>query len=224
MAIITLGPRLRAAVALSTVAITLTAFAGVAGAAGTAGRFTRDSDHDGMPNIWERRHDLDPHQSSAKWDPDKDGLRNIAEFDNRIDPHAEDSDGDGLDDGAEVKKFDSDPGDTDSDGDGIEDGDDDSDGDGVADEGEDGDHEGFVGTVVGTWDEGHSLRVATLEGESLVFGLTGETSVKAEKGCDVTDADQLLVEGNDVIEVRIAEVSHHVPVLAAILLACPSDV
>ncbi|MBA2715951.1 MAG: hypothetical protein H0U51_02670 [Propionibacteriales bacterium] len=48
-----------------------------------------DADGDGMPNIWEASHGLNPQQANAKGDPDRDRLRNIAEYRNSADPHDE---------------------------------------------------------------------------------------------------------------------------------------
>jgi hypothetical protein len=40
----------------------------------------RDTDGDGMPNWWERRHGLDWRKANAGGDPDRDGVSNIKEF------------------------------------------------------------------------------------------------------------------------------------------------
>jgi hypothetical protein len=100
-------------------------------AAGQPG--VRDSDHDGMPNRWELRHDLDPHHANANADPDRDGLRNLGEFRHGTRPHRSDSDGDGMDDGDEVQDgcLSTDPTDADTDDDGVEDGLEDADDDGI---------------------------------------------------------------------------------------------
>jgi Bacterial TSP3 repeat len=96
---------------------------------------TRDSDHDGMPNRWEIRHNLNPHKANAHGDPDQDGLSNLGEFRHGTAPHQSDSDGDGIEDGPEVHDgcTATDPTESDSDGDGIEDGQEDTDGDGIDD-------------------------------------------------------------------------------------------
>ena len=73
----------------------------------------RDSDHDGMPNRWEIRHNLNPHHANARGNPDRDGLSNLAEFRHGTKPHDADTDNDGIEDGQE-----------DTDNDGIEDADD----------------------------------------------------------------------------------------------------
>lgn len=69
---------------------------------------TRDADGDGMPNAWERSHDLDPHDASdASRDPDRDHLVNVFEYQRDGDPHDADTDDDGLRDGAEVRRWES---------------------------------------------------------------------------------------------------------------------
>lgn len=46
-----------------------------------------DSDHDGMPDEWERKHGLNPRDpADASADPDKDGYTNLEEFLNGTDP------------------------------------------------------------------------------------------------------------------------------------------
>jgi pectate lyase len=45
-----------------------------------------DSDADGMPNDWEKRHGLNPHLPDDTADPDKDGYTNIEEFLNETAP------------------------------------------------------------------------------------------------------------------------------------------
>lgn len=47
-----------------------------------------DSDHDGMPDAWERRHAFEPHDpADGIADPDRDGYTNVEEFLNGTDPH-----------------------------------------------------------------------------------------------------------------------------------------
>jgi hypothetical protein len=81
----------------------------------------KDSDHDGMPNGWEKAHGLNPNKANAKRDPDHDGLTNIQEFRHKTDPKSADTDGDDLNDGQEVELGDN-PNDADTDNDGIRDG------------------------------------------------------------------------------------------------------
>ena len=40
-----------------------------------------DTDHDGMPDVWERKHDLDPNNGGdGPEDKDEDGYTNLEEF------------------------------------------------------------------------------------------------------------------------------------------------
>jgi hypothetical protein len=64
-----------------------------------------DSDGDGLPDRWERNHELDPHRADAERDPDGDKLSNGLEYSFRGDPHDPDTDGDGLRDGPEVTRW-----------------------------------------------------------------------------------------------------------------------
>jgi hypothetical protein len=66
-----------------------------------------DSDGDGMPNRWERKNELNPNRDDADADPDRDKLTNLDEYRNDGDPHLEDTDLDGLGDGNEVHKWNS---------------------------------------------------------------------------------------------------------------------
>jgi len=82
-----------------------------------------DSDGDGMKDSWERDNGLDPGDAGdAKNDPDGDSLSNLEEFNSGTDPQLPDTDGDGLNDGEEVKGYGTDPMKYDSDADGIPDG------------------------------------------------------------------------------------------------------
>ncbi len=51
----------------------------------------RDTDRDGMPNWWERRHGLDWRKANAGGDPDRDGVSNIREFRLSQDPRRADA-------------------------------------------------------------------------------------------------------------------------------------
>jgi hypothetical protein len=62
----------------------------------------RDRDHDGLPDKWERKHQLSVHKKSAKKDPDRDGLNNRREFKRHTDPRDVDTDNDGVEDGDEL--------------------------------------------------------------------------------------------------------------------------
>ncbi|MEX2498854.1 MAG: FG-GAP-like repeat-containing protein [Wenzhouxiangellaceae bacterium] len=71
---------------------------------GDADALARDSDSDGMPDIWEERYGLDPEEASdASGDIDRDGLTNLDEFEYCTSPRIADSDGDGRSDGSEVE-------------------------------------------------------------------------------------------------------------------------
>lgn len=100
----------------------------------------RDSDHDGIPNRWERSHGMNPHKrADARADFDKDGLTNLGEYRAGTRLRDEDTDNDGDDDGDEVKDgyASTKVRDADTDDDGTRDGDEDADHDGIANEDED---------------------------------------------------------------------------------------
>lgn len=64
--------------------------------------FSFDGDGDGMSDVFEIEHGLDPDDpSDAGLDPDGDGLDNLGEFQAGSDPNNPDSDGDGTLDGAD---------------------------------------------------------------------------------------------------------------------------
>ncbi len=63
----------------------------------------RDTDNDGMPDVWESLHSFNPlNPADAPLDPDLDGLTNLQEYLNGTHPHQADTDGDGVPDGIEV--------------------------------------------------------------------------------------------------------------------------
>jgi hypothetical protein len=67
---------------------------------------SQDSDGDGMPNSWERRHGLDPaNRADGSRDPDRDRLTNLLEYQHGGDPHNADTDSDSLTDGEEVYRW-----------------------------------------------------------------------------------------------------------------------
>lgn len=71
-----------------TTAIAITAVLTLAAPAQAA---ARDTDRDGMPNWWERRHGLDWRKANAGGDPDRDGVSNIKEFRLDQNPHRADA-------------------------------------------------------------------------------------------------------------------------------------
>jgi len=111
-----------------------------------------DSDDDELTDDVEIEHGLDPNDpADAGADPDGDNLTNLEEIEAGTNRDVADSDGDGLDDGAEVNVHGSDPNVVDTDGDGLSDGDEvishasdpnssDSDDDGLTDGAEVGTH------------------------------------------------------------------------------------
>ncbi len=76
-----------------------------------------DSDGDGLLDSWENGNFGDVFQTGTG-DPDNDGLNNLGEFESNTSPNVADTDGDGLNDGAEVNDHGTDPllSDTDTDG------------------------------------------------------------------------------------------------------------
>ena len=81
-----MGPMRRRSVsvlAITTIAVLALAAPAEAGA--------RDTDHDGMPNRWERAHGLDWRTANARGDVDHDGISNIREFRLGLDPRHDDS-------------------------------------------------------------------------------------------------------------------------------------
>lgn len=57
---------------------------------------------DGLPDRWEKRHDLSLKVKQGKRNQDADGLRNKGEFRHGTDPRDADSDDDGVEDGEDT--------------------------------------------------------------------------------------------------------------------------
>jgi hypothetical protein len=61
-----------------------------------------DTDGDGMPDLWETSHGLDPNADDSQDDADGDALTNIEEYEHRADPKDADTDNDSRSDSDEV--------------------------------------------------------------------------------------------------------------------------
>lgn len=67
------------------------------------GRDEDDSDKDGMPDVWEDEHGLNPDDPTDRTtDPDGDGLQNYEEYVRGTDPNNPDTDQDGISDGLDL--------------------------------------------------------------------------------------------------------------------------
>ena len=199
-----------------------TALAGQGAAPRAVHHHAVDSDHDGIPNYWERAHHTHVHGRDAKVDPDHDGLSNLSEFHDHTLPHVSDTDHDGLADGAEVHRFHTSPRNDDTDHDGISDGEDDSNHDHVADGGEDGNWSGFVGTII-SFDPGTGqLLFDTSFGIPLTAVVTEDTRVHVCESCWTDDTQTLLQEGQDIDGLIFAPRPFHgLPVLKWLAVTCP---
>ncbi len=156
-----------------------------------------DSDHDGMPNRWERTHGLNPNKANANANPDHDGLVNLGEY-----------------------TFGTDPLESDSDGDRIVDGDDDANDDGVADGDEDGHDDGDLAGTIATFDATTGVLTLDTSGGGQVTGtVTDGTELEWDGDCDgdseATTAD--LVAGTGVNELEFVDGSTD---LESVALAC----
>src|SRR5688500_10847143 len=61
----------------------------------------KDRNDDGIPDRWERKHNLSLKVDQARRDQDSDELRNRGEYEAGMDPRDEDTDSDGIEDGDE---------------------------------------------------------------------------------------------------------------------------
>ena len=69
----------------------------------SAKSWVRDTDGDGLPDLWEECHGFDPQTPGEEGlDPDGDGLTNLQEYQLKTNPNDPDTDGDELTDGLEV--------------------------------------------------------------------------------------------------------------------------
>lgn len=84
-------------------------FAFYIGVVPTAAMAKGGSDHDGLPQRWERRHGTNPNVHDAGLDLDSDRLTNRGEFKFHTDPRDADSDDDGFMDGEEVRTLHTNP-------------------------------------------------------------------------------------------------------------------
>jgi len=67
------------------------------------GRDEDDNDNDGMPDVWEDEHGLNPDDPTDRTkDPDGDGLQNYEEYIRGTDPNNPDTDQDGISDGLDL--------------------------------------------------------------------------------------------------------------------------
>jgi hypothetical protein len=62
----------------------------------------KDSDRDGMPDLWEENNGLNSTIDDSGEDPDNDGLTNLEEYHYNTNPQSADSDGDGFSDKEEI--------------------------------------------------------------------------------------------------------------------------
>lgn len=81
----------------------------------------KDTDGDGMPDVYEGKNGLNANVNDANGDLDSDGLKNLDEYTSGTTANKADSDDDGANDGAE-KTAGTDPLNPDTDGDGLRDG------------------------------------------------------------------------------------------------------
>jgi hypothetical protein len=131
---------------------------------------SRDRNHDGLPDRWEKRHHLSLKVNEARRDQDRDGLNNRKEFKFGTDPRDADTDNDGLDDGDEVEVGDN-PRDGDSDNDGVEDG------------------EENAGTVASFDQSTGVLTISLFDGSSVTGQVTDATEIECDNEGDGGEAE-----------------------------------
>jgi hypothetical protein len=192
--------RIRRSAVLAT-AVLLFAMYCLTALASPAKAAVRDSDHDGMPNRWERTNGLNPSKANANANPDHDGLVNVGEFTFGTDPLESDSDDDGIVDGDE-----------DANDDGVADGDEDGN--------DDGDLAGTIATFVATDATTGVLTLDISAGGQVTGTVTDGTELEWDGDCDgdsgATTAD--LVAGTGVNELEFVDGS--TIDLESVALAC----
>jgi hypothetical protein len=147
----------------------------------------RDSNHDQLPDSWEKHNNLSLRVKQARRDQDRDKLNNRDEYRYRTNPRRADTDGDGLKDAEEIDE-DTDPRNPDTDGDGLKDGfevkidydptDPDTDGDGIPDGQE---NIGYIGSF-----NGLTLTLNLIRGGTVSGIVTPDTYIS----CDRESADE----------------------------------
>jgi len=150
----------------------------------------RDSNHDQLPDSWEKHNNLSLKVKQAKRDPDRDKLNNRDEFKYKTNPRKADTDGDGLKDGAEIDEG-TDPRNPDTDGDGLKDGmevnigydptDPDTDGDGVPDGQE---NIGYIGSF-----NGLTMTLNLIRGGTVSGTVTPATDIECDRVSNDPDLD-----------------------------------
>jgi hypothetical protein len=163
---------------------------------------SRDRNHDGLPDKWEKRHHLSLKVNQAQRDQDKDGLTNIGEFRSGTNPRDADSDNNGVSDAAEDPDHDGvdneneihahlNPRSADSNHNGVKDGQEDRDHDGLSNADEqrlgddisnpDSNHDGVddgseVNGTVASFDSASGLLTIRLPDNSTVSGTVDSTT------------------------------------------------
>ncbi|MBJ7348698.1 MAG: hypothetical protein JHC87_09035 [Thermoleophilaceae bacterium] len=134
---------------------------------------TRDRNHDGLPDRWEKAHGLSLKKNQAKRDQDLDHVSNLCEFQAGTDPRDADADDDGIRDGRE-----------DSDGDGVSNAHEShSHGDCGQDESDD--DNGATGSTGATGDGEVAGTIASLVENVLTITLADGSEVSAPLAADV---------------------------------------
>jgi hypothetical protein len=126
----------------------------------------KDRNHDGIPDRWEKRHNLSLHINQAHRNQDHEGLNNLEEFENGTNPRNPDTDSDGLTDAQEVEVGDN-PRSADSNHDGIPDGE---------------DNAGKIASFDGT-----TLTLEQFDGSTVSGQVNESTEIECEHHAEVSD-------------------------------------